>query len=151
MFGNSKDGNMTKVNPTEASSAINIIGTGTAIIGDITSTGDIRIDGTLTGTVKTSGKLVLGTTGVIDGDIICQNADISGNIKGKLAVSELLSLKAVSKIAGDIVANKLSIEPGAIFTGTCTMGGVIKETRQENNKQESKQPQHVGQNGGGKH
>lgn len=146
MFGNSKDGNMTKINPTEASSAINIIGTGTAIIGDITSTGDIRIDGTLTGTVKTSGKLVLGTTGVIDGDVFCQNADISGNIKGKLAVSELLSLKAVSKITGDIVANKLSIEPGAVFTGTCTMGGAVKEPKHENKENK----QHVGQNGGGK-
>ena len=141
MFGNSKDGNMTKINPTDASSAINIIGTGTSIVGDIMSNGDIRIDGNLTGTVKTSGKLVLGATGVIEGDIICQNADISGTIKGKLAVSELLSLKAVSKINGDITANKLSIEPGALFTGTCNMAGLVKEVKHEHNKQ------HVGQNG----
>ena len=97
---------------------------------DINSNGDIRIDGTLKGSIKTEGKVVLGKEGVVEGDVVCQNADISGTIKAKITVSNLLSLKKeTAKLNGDIVTNKLSIEPGAEFTGSCSMGAVIREIK----------------------
>ncbi|MCC6181001.1 MAG: polymer-forming cytoskeletal protein [Bacteroidia bacterium] len=107
-------------------SSINLIGSGTQIVGDITSNGDARIDGVLKGNISISGKLVVGQSGSIEGNVQCQNADISGEINGKLNVSELLSLKASAKIIGDIVTGKISIEPNATFTGTCNMGAVVK-------------------------
>ena len=110
-------------------SVVNIIGQGTSILGDINSNGDIRVDGTLKGSIKTEGKVVLGKEGVVEGDVICQNADISGVIKAKITVSNLLSLKDTAKLNGDIVTNKLSIEPGAEFTGSCSMGAVIREIK----------------------
>ncbi|MBR76726.1 MAG: cell shape determination protein CcmA [Flavobacteriales bacterium] len=110
-------------------SVVNIIGQGTSILGDINSNGDIRVDGTLKGSIKTEGKVVLGKEGVVEGDVICQNADISGVIKAKITVSNLLSLKDTAKLKGDIVTNKLSIEPGAEFTGSCSMGAVIREIK----------------------
>ena len=110
-------------------SVVNIIGQGTSILGDINSNGDIRIDGTLKGSIKTEGKVVLGKEGVVEGDVVCQNADISGTIKAKITVSNLLSLKETAKLNGDIVTNKLSIEPGAEFTGSCSMGAVIREIK----------------------
>ena len=112
---------MTKNNGNDSHS-VNLIGAGTIIKGDIKSDGDIRIDGTLNGSVATKGKIVVGTTGVIEGEINCQNADISGTIKAKITVSEILSLKPTAKLTGDIISNKLSIEPGAEFSGTCNMG-----------------------------
>lgn len=117
-----------KVNKSTAidSSSINLIGNGTFITGDINSNGDVRIDGTLKGNISISGKLVVGPSGNIEGNIICQNADISGEIHGKINVSELLSLKASAKLLGDIVTTKISIEPNATFTGTCSMGAVVK-------------------------
>ncbi|TAL58554.1 MAG: polymer-forming cytoskeletal protein [Bacteroidetes bacterium] len=105
--------------------SINIIGAGTVIEGDIKSDGDVRIDGTLNGSLNIKGKLVLGTTGMVDGEVTCQNADISGAINGKIKVAELLSLKATSKLTGDISTNKLSIEPGANFSGSCVMAGTV--------------------------
>ena len=105
--------------------SINIIGAGTVIEGDIKSDGDVRIDGTLNGSLNIKGKLVIGTTGIVDGEASCQNADISGIITGKIKVSELLSLKATSKLTGDITTNKLSIEPGANFSGSCAMAGMV--------------------------
>lgn len=111
--------------------SVNIIGAGTVIEGDITTNGDIRIDGSLTGSINVKGKLVVGATGSVEGEIICQNADISGNIKGKIGVAELLSLKASSKLNGDIITNKIAVEPGATFTGSCSMGGVIKDIKGE--------------------
>ena len=112
---------------TEITAAVNMIGAGTIITGDIVSKGDIRVDGTLKGSVNTEGKVVLGREGVIEGDVVCKDADISGTIKAKITVSQLLSLKANAKLNGDIIANKLSIEPGAAFSGSCSMGAVIKD------------------------
>jgi cytoskeletal protein CcmA (bactofilin family) len=117
---------MAKNNSTENSSTINFLGAGTFIIGDIKSNGDFRIDGNLKGSINSKGKVVVGTSGKIDGEIICQNADISGDITAKIVVHELLTLKASAKLNGDIFTNKLAIEPGAKFTGTCNMNEIPK-------------------------
>ncbi|MBK6400109.1 MAG: polymer-forming cytoskeletal protein [Bacteroidetes bacterium] len=110
-------------------SSINLIGAGTVIEGDIRSNGDIRIDGTVIGHVISKAKVVIGATGVVEGDVNSQNADVSGVIKGKTAVSELLFLKSSSKVIGDIVTGKLVVEVGATFTGSCNMGPVIKDIK----------------------
>jgi len=111
---------MTKYNETETA-AINLISNGTEITGDIRSTGDIRIDGTLAGNLNTKGKVVIGPTGKVNGEVICKNSEVSGLVEGKIIVNQLLILKVASKILGDIVTSKLSIEPGAVFTGNCKM------------------------------
>ncbi len=123
MFGNKKSTNttMSKSNNEAEHTSINLIGNGTTIKGEIKSNGDIRVDGTLVGQVYSKGKIVVGNTGVIEGEIYCQNADFSGNISAKVEVSELLTLKATSRLKGEIITNKLAIEPGARFTGACTM------------------------------
>jgi len=125
MFSN-KNETMKK---NETNAAINMIGSGTIITGDIQSKGDIRVDGTLKGSVNTEGKVVLGSNGIIEGDVICRDADISGTINAKITVSQLLYLKTTAKLNGDIITNKLSIEPGAEFTGSCSMGAVIKDLK----------------------
>lgn len=128
-----------KVNKSSAveSSSINLIGNGTSITGDINSNGDVRIDGTLKGNLTISGKLVVGPSGSIEGNVICQNADISGEIHGKVTITELLSLKASAKLLGDIVTGKISIEPNATFTGTCNMGAVVKNITNVSEKREA--------------
>lgn len=102
--------------------SINIISEGTTIKGDLTASGDTRIDGTLIGNITSKGRLVIGPKGKVEGEINCNNIEVSGYIKGKIAVSELLNMKASAKIYGDIIAGKLSVEPGSVFTGTCKMG-----------------------------
>lgn len=111
---------------TPETPSVNIIGEGTDITGDLNTNGDIRIDGSLKGTVKCKGKLVIGSNGTVEGDIFCQNADISGNAKAHVTVYELLTLKSSAVVNGDINTQKLAIEPGAVFTGACNMGKVTK-------------------------
>ena len=125
MFSNNNEPNKK----TQMTEAINTIGAGTIVTGDVQSKGDIRVDGSLKGSLNTSGKVVLGKVGVIEGDVLCNSADISGTIKAKITVSQLLSLKATAKLNGDIITNKLSIEPGASFSGSCSMGAVIKDLK----------------------
>lgn len=112
---------MAKTLLPETTPSINLLGSGTEVTGDIRSNGDIRIDGILTGSINSTGKVVVGSTGRVDGEIFCLNADISGEVSARIKVSELLSLKSTAKVIGDIVTNKLAIEPGAVFTGACKM------------------------------
>jgi cytoskeletal protein CcmA (bactofilin family) len=105
----------------------NMIGQGTKIIGDIETDGDIRIDGNIEGNINSKGKVVIGSNGLIKGEVMCSNAELAGALNGKINVSELLSLKASSKVTGDIKTGKLNIEPGAVFTGTCNMENQNKQ------------------------
>ena len=115
---------------TDTPNAINIITNGTVIKGDITATGDFRLDGTLEGNIQLNGKLVVGDTGVVNGNVLCMNANIIGTVNGNLSVKELLSLHTTARVRGDILINKLSIEPGAVFTGKCCMLDEVRKQQQ---------------------
>lgn len=99
----------------------NIIAQGTTIVGDIESDGDFRIEGSVVGSIKAKGRIVVGKSGKVDGEIICSNADICGTVNGKLSVTELTIFKSTADFSGDIITKKISIEPNAIFSGTCKM------------------------------
>lgn len=116
----------TKKNPEQAQTSNRIL-PGTEITGDFISNGDLRIDGKLTGLIKLEGKLVIGENGVVEGEIYCKNATIAGKLKGKTEVAELTSLLATASVEGDLYTGKLSVEPGAEFTGSCSMGAVVRK------------------------
>ena len=105
--------------------SINLLGPGTVVKGEIRVNGDFRIDGTLIGSIECKGKIVVGPSGSIDGEIQCLNADFSGEVKANVKVSELLTLKETARFSGDITTGKLAIEPGAKFSGTCKMEGSL--------------------------
>lgn len=121
---------------------LNQIVEGTNIEGDIRSESNIRVDGKVKGTIETKGRVVIGPSGMVEGEVTCQNGDIEGTLEGKVTSKELLSLKSTSRLNGDIFTEKLAIEPGAQFTGNCSMGGEAskspdegKETVKGNNKE----------------
>lgn len=111
----------TTTNYTDALGKTNRIVEGTIIKGDIISPADFRLDGRLEGNFKTSGKLVIGPAGSVQGTINAVNTDIEGKFDGKINVDDLLTLKATAVVTGEVTCGKLAIEPGANFTSTCTM------------------------------
>ena len=113
----------------EISNSSNTIGKGTFLEGNIETFGNIRIEGKVTGNVKSKSKVALGHSSHVQGNIIAQNADIEGEVKGKIEIAELLVLKATAIINGDIVTGKLVVEPGAVFNGTCKMGAAVKDIK----------------------
>ncbi len=108
---------------------INLIGKGTVITGEIKSEGDIRIDGELNGNISSNGRVVIGDTGKVVGEITCKNCEVSGYVKGKVKIDQLITLKATSTVLGEISTDKLSIEPGSVFSGNCTMGNQPKNEK----------------------
>jgi cytoskeletal protein CcmA (bactofilin family) len=116
---------MAKGNEEFDSTAINLLGAGTTINGDINSNGDIRINGILTGNLSTKGRVIIGETGKIKGEISCKNADIMGYVEGKFTVIDLLSLKSSATVIGDVTIGKIAIEPGCRFNGSCNMTEIV--------------------------
>jgi cytoskeletal protein CcmA (bactofilin family) len=104
---------------------------GTIIEGEIKSSSDIRLDGTINGNIVSSAKVVIGEKGKVEGELQCQNGDVSGFVKGRVIVKDMLFLKATAHIEGDIIATKLVVEAGAIFNGTCRMGAIQMDNEQQ--------------------
>jgi cytoskeletal protein CcmA (bactofilin family) len=117
----------------EISNSSNTIGKGTFLEGNVETYGNIRIEGKVTGNVKSKSKVALGPSSLVQGNVIAQNADLEGEVKGRIEVAELLVLKATAVIHGDIVTGKLVVEPGALFNGTCKMGAAVKEIKTAEN------------------
>ncbi len=134
MFSDHKKGKMT----TDNTSHQNIIAQGTTLVGDITSKGAFRIDGIIQGKLKTSGKVVVGKTGIINGTLEGVNADFEGKFSGKLKLSGTLSLKSSAHIEGEVEVGKLAVEPGATFNAVCSMKGAVKELNKSEEQQDSR-------------
>lgn len=118
---NSKEVKSKVKGPEVISGELNIIGVGTSITGDIKSNGDLRIDGSITGTVTSKARIVQGPNGNIEGDVLAQNGDIQGTVSGTIDITEILYLKSTAIVNGDISSGKLVVEAGAQFNGRCDM------------------------------
>jgi len=110
------------VTQQNAGALYNSLTAGSKIIGTIITDSDIRVDGTIEGDVKCSGKLVVGEKGSIIGTVECQNAEIMGVVDGKIEAKQTLALRATSRLKGELSTQKLTVEPNAIFNGSCSMG-----------------------------
>lgn len=142
MFSDNKKGKESI--SADFSKSQNKISEGTKIIGDIISEGGFRVEGTIEGTFKTTGRVVVGKSGYIQGTLECSNADFEGRFSGNLIVSETLSLKPTALIEGEVSVGKLAVEPGASFNASCVMkGGGVKSlsNKQEEQKHGQREPQ----------
>lgn len=97
------------------------ISTGTVIKGEINSPNDIRIDGVFEGKIFSKGRVVVGEKAEIKGDIVCENVDFWGKMTGSLFVRDTLTLKDTCSVNGDLHVQRLVVELGAHFDGTCKM------------------------------
>jgi cytoskeletal protein CcmA (bactofilin family) len=112
----------------------NVIAKNTIIKGEITSDGDHRIDGFFEGNLKTKGRVIIGSGGVVNGTIEALHTDVEGAFSGQLNVEKILAVKATATISGEVVVGKLSIEPGATFNASCTMKAIVKAASIEDGK-----------------
>lgn len=115
---------------TSPESVISIIGPGMTIIGDCETDGTVRIEGAVQGSVKAGKAVVIGKQGVVTGDIITQDAVISGRVEGKLVAASRLELQATCRIDGEVHTRRMQLEEGAVLNGSVLMGpDAVGETK----------------------
>lgn len=130
MFGNSSSNDKKEATKTKSggsalsggSHALNSIVQGTVVEGSVNSKSDFRVDGTIKGKLFCDAKVIIGPTGLVEGEIRCKNAMIEGNFEGTLTVTELLNIRESAKVSGDITTDKLIVQSGAMVNGNCNMG-----------------------------
>ena len=110
---------MAKIEPVVNVNSISRISAGTVIKGEILSPNDIRIDGTFEGRIQSKGRVVVGESATIKGDIVCENVDLWGKVEGNLFVKDTLSLKEGCVVSGNLHIRRLSVELGSTFNGNC--------------------------------
>ncbi|MFN8996182.1 MAG: polymer-forming cytoskeletal protein [Pseudomonadota bacterium] len=101
---------------------LSIVAEGMTLVGDVMSEGDLRVEGKIVGNLVCKSKLVVGKKGAIDGNIDAANATIEGLVQGAVIVRSQLILQETGKVQGDILTEKMTVQAGAIFTGSCKMG-----------------------------
>lgn len=99
----------------------NVLSAGTVLTGNLVTEDDIRIDGVIEGNIICRGKIIIGNNGSISGDVECTNLDLMGKITGNIDCSDIIVLRSTSLLKGDIKTKTIEIEPGAHFTGSCSM------------------------------
>ncbi len=112
---------MAKEVTNQSGLAYNALTCGSQIMGNIVSEKDFRIDGEVVGDLNCKGKVIIGPTGVLRGNIQCENAEIIGRVKGNLQVNDTITLRASANIVGDISTKVMVVEPSAVFNGSCSM------------------------------
>lgn len=122
MFGNTKETeDSKKTTPSAAAGALNALVKGTVIEGTVRCDSDLRVDGTIKGKLSCQSKVIIGPTGMVDGEIRCQNAVVEGRFKGKLYATELLNVRETAEVDGEITTSKLIVQSGAKFNVACKM------------------------------
>ena len=112
----------------DQSDRLNKILSGTEITGDIVSDSNLLIEGEIIGNISCSGKVMIGTSGKIRGNLVCVNAEVDGAMDGELTIENLLVLHSTARIKGDIQTLKLTTEEGAYFEGACVMKSPVSNT-----------------------
>lgn len=104
-----------------------VVGSSVKLKGNLRSDGDININGSVSGDVKTKASVQIGPNANVVASVKAQNVYVSGTVQGNIAASETLKISETGKVYGDIHAGVLSVSPGAVFSGKCTM----VETKEE--------------------
>jgi cytoskeletal protein CcmA (bactofilin family) len=111
------------MNEATSTTAETVVGPSVKIQGDLNSEGNIRIEGSVTGTVKTTQSVYVGDAATIVAEVSAGNAIIAGTVQGNIKTTGNLILQGTAHVVGDISCAVLRVEDGALYSGKCTMSG----------------------------
>jgi cytoskeletal protein CcmA (bactofilin family) len=98
-----------------------IVGEGTRFNGELDLNGLLRIDGDFTGSIRTSGKVLVGKNGRAQCTIKASTVVIGGAVRGDIYSSEKVIVLSSGIILGNIFSPRLIVEEGVILSGNCTI------------------------------
>ncbi|MBR1771878.1 MAG: polymer-forming cytoskeletal protein [Lachnospiraceae bacterium] len=108
-----------------------LIGEGAKLGGDFSTVGSARIDGTVDGAVTVEGTLVVGATGVINGNVKADAVVIGGEVTGNIEAPRKTELTGTARVNGDIATGVIVIDENAVFHGKCDMNQIAEEKREQ--------------------
>jgi len=115
-----------------------VIAPSVRVEGDFVSEGNVRIEGSVSGSIATDRDLLVGEKANITANVTALNAIISGEMNGNLKVTEKIELTSTARLFGDIQAKVLSVSPGAILNGRLMIGSEVRELTKEEAATETK-------------
>lgn len=119
---------------TSPEAVISIIAAGMKVVGDCETDGTLRIEGSVTGTVRAGKAIVIGKDGLVDGHVVTQDAVIAGTVTGTVTAQSRLEVQGSARLDGEVAARRMQLEEGAVLNGKVTMGENVAEARPSSNR-----------------
>lgn len=113
--------------PRELADVVSIVGPGMKIVGDCESDGTIRVEGSVEGSVKAAKSVVIGTEGIVIGDIVTQDAIVAGRVQGSVTAESRVELQSTCRIQGDIRSRRVKLDEGGQVDGQLHMGAQVQQ------------------------
>src|SRR5213592_4048605 len=101
---------------------LSIIGAGMRVVGDISADGVVKIEGSVSGTVRAAKQVLVAKGGEVEGDVVSREAIVGGEVRGGIYAEERVELQATSVVHGDISTRKLFVQEGGEINGVLRMG-----------------------------
>ena len=108
--------------PNSSDNSMSVIATGMRIVGDVESSGVIKVEGTIEGSIRGARQLLLGKSGAVHGDIHVVDAIIGGTVVGSIVASDRVEIQAASSVEGDIHTKSIVVFDGGMINGSVRMG-----------------------------
>lgn len=113
---------VTRLDPAGAESSMSVIGNGMRVMGDIESSGVIKVEGVVEGSVRGARQLLLGRSGAIHGDIYSIDVILGGTVVGTIVASERVEIQGTASVEGDIHTKSIVVLEGGMINGAVRMG-----------------------------
>jgi cytoskeletal protein CcmA (bactofilin family) len=111
-----------------------VIGEGSHFNGSLRADGTVLVNGTYEGGLQTAEGVIVGKSGVVNGDLLATSILVEGTVKGNVTARDRVELRTGSRLEGDVHARSFMIEDGVFFQGNCMMGDPVVEELPEQRK-----------------
>ena len=118
--------------------SISILAAGMKAVGEMETSGVLKIDGTVEGTVRADGQVLIPNGGLVIGDIFTKEAVVGGEVRGNIHADQRVELQAGSRIEGDITTPSLVVQDGAELNGSLHMGAPAPKIDPKKNLERNK-------------
>lgn len=109
--------------PARSDATLTIIAPGTKVEGEVVSSGVVKIEGTVAGTIRAERQVLVAKGGVVEGDIQTVEAVIGGRVEGGVSASERIEVQGGAAVHGDVSTKSLVVQEGGEINGLVKMTG----------------------------
>ena len=114
--------NRTNDTSTPSEGSLSIIGAGLHVVGEMSTEGVVKIEGSISGSIRATMQVLVAKGGLVQGDIYTTEAIIGGEVRGSIYADNRIEVQDTSVIHGDIATKRLMVQEGGEVNGHIRMG-----------------------------